>query len=313
VRDFFRNPERASFQVSPDGATISFLQPYQRRMNVFVQPRAGGPVLRVTGETERDVMEYGWKGPGRIVYLKDFKGDENYHLVSVDADGKNLVDLTPFDKARVEIVDDRIDDDDEMIIGMNKRNPETFDVYRIDLKTGQLTLVAENPGNIMHWVTDHAGRIRVAITSDGVNQSMLYRADESAPFATVITTSFREQIAPLLFDSDDRRLFASSNIGRDKSAIVLIDPATAREERVVFEHPEVDVGHLRYSHKRKVLTEIMFITEKRGRVFLDAEMESMHRRLEALLPGYEIDLQSHDKAETVFVVAAWNDRTQGVR
>jgi dipeptidyl aminopeptidase/acylaminoacyl peptidase len=146
-----------------------------------------------------------------------------------------------------------------------------------------------------------------------VNTSLLYRADESAPFTTVVTTSFREQIAPQFFDFDDRLLFASSNIGRDRSAIVLIDPATAKEERIVFEHPEVDVAGLHYSHKRKVLTAVHFLTAKRQRVFFDAEMEAMHRRLAMLLPGYEIDLQGHDKEERVFVVAAWSDRTQGVR
>ena len=36
LRDFFNNPEKAGFQVSPDGARFSFLQPYQRRLNVFV-------------------------------------------------------------------------------------------------------------------------------------------------------------------------------------------------------------------------------------------------------------------------------------
>src|SRR5215813_8457649 len=157
LRDFFRNPEKIGFQVSPDGKSISFMQPYQRRMNVFVQPRKGGSAVRVSSETERNVSGYFWKGSSRIVYAKDFKGDENFHLVSVDADGTNLVDLTPFDKVRVEMIDYRIDDDDEMIIGMNKRNPETFDAYRINLKTGELTLIAENPGNIMRWITDHAG------------------------------------------------------------------------------------------------------------------------------------------------------------
>src|SRR6266566_4382622 len=103
LHDFFRNPEKSSFEISPDGNSISFMQPYQRRLNVFVQPRAGGPVVRVTSETERDVLGYGWKGPRRIVYSKDFKGDENFHLVAVDADGGNLVDLTPFDKVRVQI------------------------------------------------------------------------------------------------------------------------------------------------------------------------------------------------------------------
>src|SRR5580658_1260624 len=203
LRDFFRNPERSGFQVSPDGNSISFMQPYQNRMNVFVQPRAGGQAVRVTSETERDVAGYFWKGSGRIVYLKDFKGDENYHLVAVDADGKKLVDLTPFDKVRAMIIDDRFDHDDEMIIALNKRNPEVFDVYRIDLRSKQLTLIAENPGNVTGWATDHAGRLRLAMVTDGVNYSILHRRDESAPFETVITTNFKEQIQPLFFDFDD--------------------------------------------------------------------------------------------------------------
>src|ERR1700686_2236720 len=106
LRDFFKNPERSRWQVSPDGNSISFMQPYRSRMNVFVQPRAGGEAVRVTSETERDVAGYFWKGSGRIVYRKDFKGDENYHVVAVDIDGKNLVDLTPFENVRANIIDD---------------------------------------------------------------------------------------------------------------------------------------------------------------------------------------------------------------
>ena len=170
LRDFFRNPERSRFQVSPDGNRIAFMQPYARRMNVFVQPRAGGEAVRVTSETERDVAGYFWKGSGRIVYLKDFKGDENFHVVAVDADGNNLVDLTPYEKVRADIIDDRFDHDDEMIISMNKRDPEVFDVYRVDLNSKQLTLLAENPGNVTGWVTDHTGCVRLALVADGVNR-----------------------------------------------------------------------------------------------------------------------------------------------
>ncbi|MGH6878863.1 MAG: TolB family protein [Rhizomicrobium sp.] len=237
LRDFFRNPEKSAFQLSPDGESIAFLQSYKSRMNVFVQPRAGGAAVRITGETERDVAGYFWKGSRRLVYLKDFKGDENFHVVSVDSDGANLVDLTPFDKVRAGIVDDLYERDDEMIIVLNKRNPEIFDVYRVNLNSKELTLIAENPGNVTGWVTDHAGRIRLALTTDGVSTSILHRADENAPFETVITTNFKEQIQPLFFDFDNRLLFASSNIGRDKAAIVRLDPATAKEDRLIFEHP----------------------------------------------------------------------------
>ena len=313
LRDFFRNPEQATFQLSPDGNSISFLQPYQNRMNVFVRPRTGGQAVRVTSETERDVAGYFWKGSRRIVYLKDFKGDENFHLVSVDADGQNLVDLTPFDKVRAMIVDDRYENDDEILVALNKRNPEVFDVYRIDLNSKELTLLAENPGNITAWITDHAGHIRLAIATDGVNTSIMHRSDDASAFATVITTNFRQQIAPLFFDFDNKMLFAASNINRDKAAIVRLDPATAQEESQIFAHPDVDVGGLDWSRKRKVYTEAQFVTWKRERKFFDAEMQAIHADLARQLPGYEIDLQSSNKDETLFVVAAWSDRTQGVR
>jgi dipeptidyl aminopeptidase/acylaminoacyl peptidase len=313
LRDFFRNPERSSFQISPDGATLAFMQPYQNRMNVFVQPRAGGEPVRLTGETERDVASYFWKGPRRIVYWKDFKGDENFHLVAVDAAGGDPVDLTPFDKVRAEIVDDRYDDDNEMIVALNKRSAEVFDVYRLDLNSRELTLIAENPGNVTNWVTDHSGCIRLAIVTDGVSTSILHRTNDAAAFQTVITTNFKEQIQPLFFDFDNKLLFAASNIGRDKSAIVRIDPATAKEDGVIFAHPEVDVAGLGWSRKRKVYTAVQFITWKRERKFFDAETEAIFAELASRLPGYEVDLQSNNRDENIFVVAAWSDRTQGVR
>jgi dipeptidyl aminopeptidase/acylaminoacyl peptidase len=311
LRDFFKNPEKAGFQVSPDGKSISFVQPHQRRMNVFVQPRKGGPAVRVSSETERDVAGYFWKGSSRIVYLKDFKGDENFHLVSVNTDGTNLVDLTPFDNVRATVVDGRPDHDDEMLIALNKRNPEVFDVYRLNLKTKELAMIAENPGHITEWVPDHDGRIRVATSADGVNTSLLYRADEKSPFKTVITTNFKESLSPLVFSFDNNKLYAMSNINRDKSAIVLIDPATANEERVVFEHPDVDAGSLGWSRKRQVITHAAFTTWKRQRTYFDLRTEMIYRDLERQLPGYQIGLQSHDKNESVYVVSTSNDRTMG--
>jgi dipeptidyl aminopeptidase/acylaminoacyl peptidase len=313
LRDFFKNSERSTFRISPDGNSISFMQPYQSRMNVFVQPRAGGEVIRVSSETERDVAGYFWKGSARIVYQKDFKGDENYHVVAVGADGKNLVDLTPFENVRANIIDDRVDHDDEMIIAMNKRDPEVFDVYRVDLNTKQLTLIAENPGNVTGWVTDHTGCVRLALVTDGVNGSILHRPDENTSFTTVITTNFKEEIEPLFFDFDNKLLFASSNIDRDKAAIVRVDPATAKEESVIFQHPEVDVSGLAWSRKRKVCTEVQFLTSKRQRKVLDDQVEKIYSDLQTQLPGYELDLQSRNRDENIFIVAAWSDRTEGVR
>lgn len=313
VRDFFRNPERGYFRISPDGRTLAFMQPYERRMNIYVQPVAGGEPRRLTNETARDIPDHFWKGPERLVYTKDFGGDENFHVVAVGKDGSGLKDLTPFDGVRAEIIDPLRDFPDQMLVGLNKRNKEAFDAYRLDLKTGELTLVAENPGNITSWLTDHAGNIRGAQTSDGVNTSFLYRDGASGPFKPVLTTSFRDSFNPLFFTFDNKLLYAASNLGRDKQAIVLVDPATAKEQKVLFEHPDVDVDSLSFSRKRKVLTTLSYVTWKQQRKYLDAETEKLFAALERQLPGYEFSVQSMTDDEERMIVAAFNDRTPGTR
>ena len=92
-----------------------------------------------------------------------------------DIEGRASRDLTPFDGVRAGVLDDLEEDPEHMLLEMNRRNPEVFDVYRCTLATGELTRIAENPGNITGWMTDHEGRLRAAYETDGVNASLLYR------------------------------------------------------------------------------------------------------------------------------------------
>ena len=198
MRDFFRNPEQRSFRLSPDGNHIAYMAPYKNRMNIFIRKTGDNkskPVQLTTLE-DRDISGYFWANNNRIAYLKDNGGDENFHLFAVDIDGKNDRELTPFDKVRVDIIDDLPEQDEYMIIGLNKRNPQVSDPYRININTGALEQLYENPGNITSWQTDHDGRLLIASTSDGVNTTLLYRPTEKDQFEEVITTNFKEGLSP---------------------------------------------------------------------------------------------------------------------
>jgi dipeptidyl aminopeptidase/acylaminoacyl peptidase len=311
VREFFKNPDKAGFQISPNGEYISFMQPYQSRLNIFIQKRGSREAVRITSETARDIAGYFWKGDGRIVYIKDFKGDENYHIVVVDRDGKNLKDLTPFDGVRASIIDALIDNDNEMIIGLNRRNPQVFDVFRLNVINGDISLVAENPGTISTWKTDHAGKVRVAVSSDGSNDTLLYREDESSAFKPVVTTNFRESIHPLFFTFDNKYIYASSNIGRDKSAIIMYDIANGKEMNVLYAHQDVDVQNLNYSRKRKILTTILYTTWKTERTFLDPVMEKIFKKLRTHLPHNEITVTDMNRNEDLLIVRSYGDRSLG--
>lgn len=311
LEDFFRNPDKASFKLSPDGERLAFMAPWQNRMNVFVKKIGEDEAQRITDATERDIAGYGWANNERIVYVQDKGGDENFHAFAVDIDGGNGMELTPFDGVRVQFVDELEDDDDHMLIAMNKRDQRLFDVYRINVHSGDTELVAENPGNISGWVTDNAGRLRVATTSDGVNTSILYREDEGKPFKTVVTTSFKDTIAPLYFTFDDKDLYVSSNIDRDTQAIYRWDPRSGENVELVFEHPEVDVAGLLRSKKRKVITGVSFTTDRRRYEFFDDERRQMQETLEKKLPGYEVVVVSQSRDERKVLVRSYSDKSLG--
>ena len=314
LRDFFRNPDRAYFRVAGDGKTISYMQPWERRMNVYVQPAGSSDApVRITSEKDRDIPDYFWKGADRIVYLKDIGGDENNHVVVSDRRGGEAKDLTPFPGVRAQVVDPLVDQPGRMLVGLNRRNKEVFDVYDLDLASGDLKLVAENPGNITDWGTDHDGKVRYAVATDGVNQVYLYRDDASAPFKPVLTTNFRDRFAPQGFTPDNKKLYAISNIGRDKAAVVLVDPTTAKEERVVYGRDDYDIAGVEFSKKRKVMTLATWTSWHVERHFFDAEAERTFANLGRQLPGKELIVQSSTDDEEQMVVAAFDDRTQGSR
>ena len=311
LRDFFRNPVEVGHDLSPSGEYIAFLKPWNSRLNIHVQKVGDKEATRITSEKDRDVPGFFWATDDRLVYSMDQGGDENFHLIAINRDGGNRIDLTPFPETRAGVVDDLRDDPEHMIIRHNHRDKRTFDVFRVDVNTGDLTLLVENPGNYTSFVTDHDGRLRVAIATDGVNTSLLYRPTEEDEFKTILTTNFRETLSPLFFTYDNKRLYAASNLNRDKEAIVVFDPDTAKETEVIYEHPQVDVGTLLRSDKRKVVTGIAFTAAKRAYHFLDDTRAEIQRYLEEQLPGVEVALASSNLDEDRFLVRTFSDRSRG--
>ncbi|HOB01743.1 prolyl oligopeptidase family serine peptidase [Casimicrobium huifangae] len=317
LRDFFKNPEQGYFRLSPDGKMLGFMQPYESRMNIFVQPidKAGSKegVKRITAETARDISNYFFKGPQHVLYTKDFGGDENFHVVMADITTGKVQDLTPHEGTQASILDALPDDDDHILVTHNKRDKRLFDVYRINIKTGAETLVAQNPGNITAWNTDHAGKVRAAGATDGVNKTLLYRETEAEPFKPLLTTNFREAVDIVGWTPDSKLMYVASNRGRDKAALFEFDPKTAKEGKLIYENPNVDVDSLGWSRARKVITQTMVNFEKAEPVFFDKESERVYKALKAKLPGYQIGVQSMTKDENLLIVAASNDRTPGTR
>lgn len=209
VEHFFRNPVARNIVVSPDGQMLASLQPSKsNRMNVFIRKVGETQWTQLTTIDDRDIAGMFWKGNDTILFTKDFGGDENFHLFSVNIKDKKSQDLTNFPNTRVNVVDDLEDvSTTDVLIGMNKRDPKVFDVYRVNVFTGQMYEVLQNDKNYTGYVIDHKGELRMAIATDGVNNTYYYRPNAKKNFKKVIALNFKDALAPIVFDAKNKNVF----------------------------------------------------------------------------------------------------------
>lgn len=314
IEDFFSNPAITGFQLSPDGTQIASLQPYQQRLNIFIQDVTGGESRRITDVTTRDVHFYYWKNQQTMIYLQDVSGDENFHMYRVNIKTGETVDVTPFAGVRVGIIDALVNEENEILISMNKENPEIFDVYRLNLQTGKMTMEVKNPGNYTSYVTDHDGIVRIACGKDAENGNNIvyHRRNTEDPFQMIFFSDYRETLHPYFFTEDNKKLYGISNIGRDKKAVVLIDLEKDKKEQVIYVHPDVDIRGLAISEKRKVILGVSYVTDKVHICFLDKQERLLYERLMKKVGNYEITIVSEDRQEQRFILIAHNDRNRGI-
>lgn len=310
--EFFDNPERALAKPSPDGTMISWLAPLDGLLNVWVRPIEGGEAVPVTRDTDRGVMGYSWTRDSKhILYSKDQGGDENHHVMMVDVPGDGTArDLTPFDGVRASMVSVPRATPGQIIVSTNRRDRGVFDVERLDLDTGELTPITENPGNIIGWVADRDGRVRGAYaqTPEGDYQ-LLVRDSEQDDFRVLAEFDNEDGGQPYGFDADGRVLWVGSAVDSDRSRLVAIDVATG-EQTVIDEDEVADLGMPIISDRDRTLLGAAYL---RDRLVVHAFDERFARDFETVKKIADGDprITGSDADETLWTIAFDSDVDPG--
>jgi dipeptidyl aminopeptidase/acylaminoacyl peptidase len=239
----FGNPERASPGISPDGTRIAWLAPVDGVLNVWVGQIGADDAKPVTDDTDRGIRDYRWAHDDRhLLYVQDRGGDENWHLYAVDLEGGGTRDLTPFDGVQAQLVATDKEFPDQVLVGLNKDNPELHDVYQLDLATGKLDLVASNPGFI-GWLADADLRVRcgVAPTPDG-GLIVMVRDSEDAEWRQALQVGPEDALgtSPVAFSRDCNHLIMVSSQDANAARLVRLDLADG-DRQVIYADPRYDV------------------------------------------------------------------------
>jgi dipeptidyl aminopeptidase/acylaminoacyl peptidase len=246
--ELFGNPSRAGGQISPDGRHVSWLAPVDGVMNVWVAPIGKLDAAKaVTKETKRGLQSYFWApDAAHIIYLQDSAGNENYRVHSVNIATLADTALTRAgDKVRATIQGVSRLRPDVVLIGINDRDPQFFDLYEVNYRTGESKLIMENPG-YGGWVTDNQLKPRFAMQQVPGGDSKYFRLGADGKWAEVLTVADEDffTTSPIGFNRDGTTLYWVDSRGRDTAALVKMDAASLKTE-VIAESDRADIQAVR--------------------------------------------------------------------
>jgi len=313
VEEFFKNPQTEEYKLSPDGKYLSYLGLYEGHRNIFLKQPGTNDSVRLT-DSKRDINVYFWVNNDNLIYYQDNNGDENYRLYRVAIGDASVVCVAGSDSGKVNAISRLSEKPDEIIITMNLRDPEIKDLYSLNIVDGTCTLIAENPGEIVSWMVDNKGELRIAIAAGG---KILKWDKGTETFSVIFQRKSNELFDPCFFSHDNKFLYAYSDIGRDKVAIVEFDIDNMIESGVLLEHPVYDIfgdderDHFTSSQKNNKLNYAQFTTEKRTFHFFDGETEKMYNKLQEKFKDMEIVFQSSSDDFTKHILEVSSDKHPG--
>lgn len=313
VNDFFKSQDKATYRISPDGKSLSYLKLQDKKQNLFVEDLETGKSIQLTKLKEKNINFYSWVSNNELIYYKEKEGARRQaDLYIINKEGKNERQLGVNEKTRLRILEDQLIDDKYLLVLSNKRDSTVSDVYRLNVRDGKMDMVAQNPGNITSWMTDSKGKLRMAVSNDGLNQTLLIRENEYQTFKSVITINFKTTITPIAFSENEPNIiYVVSDVNRDKSALVELDCLTGKERSILFANDTLNVVDAQYSKNRGKMDYVVCESWKKEKHYLNPIAKNFYHKLDKLLPNTETRIVDHDKRENVFIVRTFTDRNPG--
>jgi dipeptidyl aminopeptidase/acylaminoacyl peptidase len=301
----FGNPTKTSPRISPDGQHLAYLAPVDNVLNVWVGAVSGNEYAPLTSDTERGIRSYFWAPNNKhILYVQDTGGNENWRLYATNVETHETRDLTPFENVQVQILDQDKHFPDELLIAMNKENPQVHDVYNLNLSTGALTLVAQNPGNIAGWIVDTQFKVRgaMAARADG-GMDLLVRNTEQDAWRTLFGWDSDDALTSgaLSFTRDGQSLYLQDSRHVNAGRLIKLDLST-NEETVIAEDAQYDVATVMIHPDSYEIQAVAFDRDRVEWLVLDASIQIDFDRISGIHQG-DFSVVSRDDADETWLIA----------
>ncbi len=318
VKDYFKTPDVFSFSLSPDGKYLSYMKRRETgERDVYLKETATQKETLLIKQGEDLVRGFFWANKNRILYLQDKGGNENYHLFGINVDGSNKNELTPYEGVRVGVLEMLKDDEDHIIVQMNKDNLQQEEPYLLNINSGEVTklyTVKEGDTAVAGYSFDQKGNLRViARMVDGVNIEYLYKID--GEFKPMMVVEFGDSFGiddfnPRSDNPDDA--YVVSNLGTDKMEIQLYDLKKNEKIKTLYKNDNFDISGLSLSRKRNYEIDFYYFQgEKIEVVPVSETYKKIYARLKKEFGDKQFFTQGKTDDESKYLVMITSDKIYG--
>jgi len=319
---FFKNPEFAGFQVSPDGKDLAAMVNLKGRMNLAVMDIETRKSQAITNVKSQDVSGFMWATNERILFFMDKDGSESFGIFAVNKDGSyprtlveplaSVIASNGASKLRIVQVLDTLESEPEwVLVSSNERRASYPDVFKMNIMNGKTQLIQRNPGNVTGWFTDWDGKVVGAVFQDDLKVGFKILKDGSEDeWETVVSSRFdMASFLPAGIKGDGETGYVSSNLTpegevRDKAAIYEYNFDTQTFGKLVYEHSEIDCCGLIMNRKKRDMVGVAYMVGEPEQVFFDPVWKARMDAINRALPDTMNAFTSFDDEETIGIVAA---------
>ncbi len=308
VRNFVANGSyNDNYRLSPDGAFMVYQGVANLRAAIFIKDLSGKTKTRVL-RFKRNAPEPFWAADSKhVLFHVDADGRENYHVFAVNVDDPTLTrrDLTPFEATKSFVARVPRKDSSTIYVMHNSRNKEIFDLYELDLPSGQLRLIFENNGGVEKLLLDDLGNVKARVFRDE-EQRQLQISTPTGQWNSVLEFDQFDSVFPIDFDASGDALYLSTNHDSDKHQLVKLD-LNSGEQKVLFADEDYDLGWATLSSKDSRLLFVSVQGDYPQVEFFDEAFKN------ALAPFIEygkhgMNLMSMTRAEDAITLARYNSK-----
>jgi dipeptidyl aminopeptidase/acylaminoacyl peptidase len=302
----FGDPEKFGATLSPDGKTISYVAPRDGVKNVWIRSREADDDRPVTRDRGQGIMFHFWSYDGKLLYIQDRDGDENWHLYAVNPDTGEERNLTPFSGVRAEVLDGDPDRPSEVLVALNQRDRRLMDAYVLNLETGELALEAENPGDVDVWVTAKGLRVRGAMAARPGGSFLLRLRRDDGTFEEFAAFGPEDNDSWCAgFTTDGKGVYLVDSRGRNTQRLVEVDLASGAEKEILAD-PVYDVTTVMFNPRTEALEAVLVMGDRMNWKAYDPDVREVFRTFRERLDGDFMGFR-RDLSERFWLVTCMSD------